>query len=54
MLEDVDESVEPHASRWCSPEILHPDSFGLAKARLTKASDIYAFGMLAYEVGPTS
>ena len=53
-LEDVDEAVEPNASRWCSPEILHPDSFGLTRARLTKASDVYAFGMLAYEVGPTS
>lgn len=53
-LEDVDESVESNVSRWRSPEILHPGGFGLTKARTTKASDIYAFGMLAYEVGPTS
>jgi len=50
-LEDIDESVEANMSRWCSPEILHPGSFGLTEAKVTKASDIYAFGMLAYEVG---
>ena len=54
VLEDVNEADGLNSSRWCSPEILHPDSFGLTRARLTKASDIYAFGMLAYEVGPTS
>ena len=46
--EDIDEPVE---SRWCSPEILDPGAFGLAKAKATKSSDVYAFGMLAYEVG---
>ena len=51
-LEDIDESVESNVSRWCSPEILHPGGFGLTKARPTKAGDMYAFGMLAYEVGP--
>ena len=51
-LGDVDESVESNVSRWCSPEILHPGGFGSAKARITKASDMYAFGILAYEVGP--
>ena len=54
MLEDIDESVEPIMSRWSSPEILRPDSFGLTKVMFTKASDVYAFGMVAYEVGPTS
>ena len=49
--EDIDESVDSSLSRWCSPEILHPGSFGSTKARATKASDMYAFGMLAYEVG---
>ena len=49
-LEDVDGSDEFDASRWCSPEILHPSGFGLTKAKATKASDMYAFGMLAYEV----
>jgi len=51
-LEDIDESGESNVSRWCSPEILHPGGFELTKARATKASDMYAFGMLAYEVGP--
>lgn len=51
-LEDIDESVESNVSRWCSPEILHPGGFGLTKARITKAGDMYAFGMLAYEVSP--
>lgn len=51
VLEEIDESVESNVSRWCSPEILHPEGFGLTKARATKASDVYAFGMLAYEVG---
>ena len=51
-LEDIDESAEVSVPRWCSPEILHPGILGLTKARFTKASDIYAFGMLAYEVGP--
>lgn len=48
VLEDIDDSGESNVSRWCSPEILHPGGFGL-----TKASDMYAFSMLAYEVGPT-
>ena len=47
-LEDVGEPVE---TRWCSPELLHPGAFGLTRAKPTKSSDIYAFGMLAYEVG---
>jgi len=51
-LEDVDESVESNVSRWHGPEILRPGSSGSTKARATKASDMYAFGMLAYEVGP--
>jgi len=51
-LEDIDGSVKFNVSRWCSPEVLHPGGFGLTKARSTKASDVYAFGMLAYEVGP--
>ena len=49
--EDDDLPVKP---RWCSPEIIHPDAFGLTKAKATKASDMYAFGMLAYEVGSSS
>jgi hypothetical protein len=44
--EGVDEPAESNASRWCSPEIHRPDG-----SELTKARDIYAFGMLAYTVG---
>ena len=51
-LEDIDGSAEISALRWCSPEILQPDSFWLTKPTTTKASDVYAFGMLAYEVAP--
>lgn len=42
----VDDSAGFTVSRWCSPETLRAGS-----SELTKASDIYAFGMLAYEVG---
>ena len=51
-LEGIGESVGASVSRWCSPEILHPGTLGLTKVKFTRASDIYAFGMLAYEVGP--
>ena len=53
MSDDGDASLEINLSRWCSPEIAHPGGFGLTKAKVTKASDMYAFGMLAYEVGPS-
>ena len=52
-LEDIDLGVESNVSRWCSPEMLHPDGFDLAEARTLKARDVYAFGMLAYEVSAT-
>ena len=52
-LEDIDEAVESNVSRWCSPEILHPGGFDSAKAKTPKARDIYAFGMVAYEVSDT-
>ena len=37
-------------TRWMSPELLHPDLFGLEDSRPTKESDCYAFGMVIYEV----
>lgn len=37
-------------TRWMSPELLHPDQFGLEKSRPTKESDCYALGMVIYEV----
>jgi len=33
-----------------SPELLHPDQFGLEDSRPTKESDCYALGMVIYEV----
>jgi serine/threonine protein kinase len=33
-----------------SPELLNPDKFGLKDSRSTKESDIYALGMVIYEV----
>lgn len=33
-----------------SPELFHPEKFGLKDARPTKQSDCYAFGMVIYEV----
>ena len=38
--------------RWVAPELLFPEKFGLESARRTKATDIYAFAMVMYEVGP--
>ena len=37
-------------TRWMSPELLHPDEFGLEDSRPTKESDCYALGMVIYEV----
>ena len=36
--------------RWMSPELFHPEKFGLKDARPTKSSDCYSFGMVMYEV----
>jgi len=33
-----------------SPELLHPNQFGLKDSRLTKESDFYALAMVTYEV----
>ncbi|KAF9793040.1 kinase-like domain-containing protein [Thelephora terrestris] len=33
-----------------APELIDPDAFGLVHARATKATDMFAFGMLAWEV----
>ena len=36
--------------RWTSPELLDPESFNLKDSYPTKQSDIYALGMVVYEV----
>jgi serine/threonine protein kinase len=37
-------------TRWMSPELLHPEQFGLDNSRPTRESDYYALGMVIYEV----
>jgi len=41
-------------ARWMSPELLHPEGFGIPASeekRPTRQSDCYALGMVIYEVG---
>ena len=42
--------VQGGTIQWMSPELLHPEGFGLKKSRPTKESDLYALGMVVYEV----
>ena len=42
--------VSSGTTRWMSPELLHPDQYGLKDSRPTKESDCYALGMVIYEV----
>jgi len=42
--------VHGGTERWMSPELLEPELFGVAGDRPTKKSDIYALGMVVYEV----
>ena len=37
-----------------APELVNPHAFGLVHARASKAADIFAFGMLAWEVSRTT
>jgi len=42
---------DPHKPTRCSaPELVVPDAFGLPESQVTEASDIYALGVLAYQV----
>lgn len=36
---------------YMAPELLLPSKFGLAACTPSKAADVYAFGMVIYEVG---
>jgi serine/threonine protein kinase len=42
--------LEGGTTRWMSPELLDPEIFELEDSRPTKESDIYALGMVVYEV----
>ena len=42
--------TEGGTTRWMSPELLDPESFGLRNIHPTKESDCYALGMVIYEV----
>lgn len=35
---------------WMSPEMLRPEDFNIEDAKPTKGSDVYALGILIYEV----
>lgn len=36
--------------RWMAPELLMPEEYGLTHSKSSKESDVYAFGMVIYEV----
>ena len=35
--------------RGSAPELMHPEEFGFSSPRNSKAADVYAFGVLAWE-----
>lgn len=37
-------------TRWMSPELMNPEQFDLVNANPTRASDVYAIGMVVLEV----
>lgn len=44
-------SEGPHELTRCrAPELVNPEGFGLSKPQTTRASDVYALGVLAYQV----
>ena len=38
--------------RYMAPELIHPRRFGLEKVQASCAADIYAFGMVMWQVRP--
>lgn len=40
----------PNAVRYMAPELLNPPGFGLKHSNPTKQSDVYAFGVVTYQV----
>jgi hypothetical protein len=45
---------DPWSVRWLAPELLFPEEFGLEVPRRNRETDVYAFAMVMYEVGPLS
>lgn len=45
-------TMQRGATRWMAPELLQPEKFGLEFQR-TRASDMFAFACVAYEVRTT-
>lgn len=45
----LDEAGE---SRYSAPEIQWPEDYGMDEVLITKESDVYGIGMVAYEVSP--
>lgn len=39
--------------RWMAPELLVPEEYGFEHSHPSKESDVYAFGMVIYEVRET-
>ena len=52
---DPGSTTSPSAGtvRYMAPELLNPSGFDLKNSNPTKKSDIYAFGMVTYQVSPT-
>ena len=44
----MDENTDE--GQYMAPEIQWPEDYGMEKVLITKASDVYAMGMVAYEV----
>lgn len=38
--------------RWMAPELLNPEAYNFTHCKPSKESDMYALGMVIYEVGP--
>lgn len=43
---------DPYSVRWLAPELLFPGGSGAESVHRTKETDVYAFAMVMYEVGP--